>query len=104
AGALLLEDYDSAVKRGARIYAEVLGGELNSGGQRAGGSMTAANNDAVQRCIKNAIENSGIGPGDVDAINGHLTATTRDSMEIENWVQALGKGEGDFPFINSLKG
>jgi 3-oxoacyl-[acyl-carrier-protein] synthase I len=104
AGALLLEDYEAAINRGAKIYAEVLGGELNSGGQRAGGSMTAANSEAVQRCIKNAIQNSGIEPGDVDVINGHLTATTRDSVEIENWVQALGRGGEDFPFINSLKG
>jgi 3-oxoacyl-[acyl-carrier-protein] synthase I len=66
--------------------------------------MTAANSEAVQRCIKNAIQNSGIASGDVDVINGHLTATTRDSVEIENWVQALGRGGEDFPFINSLKG
>jgi 3-oxoacyl-[acyl-carrier-protein] synthase I len=66
--------------------------------------MTAANSEAVQRCITNAILNSGIGPGDVDVINGHLTATTRDSVEIENWVKALKRGGGDFPFINSLKG
>jgi 3-oxoacyl-[acyl-carrier-protein] synthase I len=104
AGTLLLEDYETAVARKAKIYAEVLGGEVNSGGQRAGGSMTAANSEAVQRCITNAILNSGIGPGDVDVINGHLTATTRDSVEIENWVKALKRGGGDFPFINSLKG
>ncbi|HSI70977.1 MAG TPA: beta-ketoacyl-[acyl-carrier-protein] synthase family protein [Gillisia sp.] len=104
AGALLMEDYDTAVSRGAKIYAEVLGGEMNSGGQRAGGSMTAANSEAVQRCITKAIKNSGIGPEDVDVINGHLTATTRDSVEIENWVKALKRGGEDFPFINSLKG
>lgn len=104
AGALLLEDYDTAVNRGARIYAEVLGGEMNSGGQRAGGSMTAANSEAVQRCITGAIQNSGISAGDIDLINGHLTATTRDSVEIENWVQALKREGEDFPVINSLKG
>lgn len=104
AGALLLEDYETARARGAKIYAEVLGGEMNSGGQRAGGSMTAANSEAVQRCITGAIQNSGITPGDVDLINGHLTATGRDSVEIENWVKALGRGGEDFPFINSLKG
>ncbi len=104
AGALLLEDYDSAVERGDKIYAEVLGGEINSGGQRGEGSMTAANNEAVQRCIKAAIKNSHITANDIDAINGHLTATTRDAVEIENWANALERGSVNFPFINSLKG
>jgi 3-oxoacyl-(acyl-carrier-protein) synthase len=104
AGALLLEDYDSAVERGAKIYAEVLGGEVNSGGQRGGGSMTAANNEAVQRCIKAAVKNSHITANDIDAINGHLTATTRDAVEIENWAIALERASVNFPLINSLKG
>lgn len=104
AGALLLEDYESAKARGTKIYAEVLGGEINSGGQRSGGSMTAANNEAVQRCIKGAIKNSNISAKDIDVINGHLTATTRDPDEIENWITALGRSGDNFPFINSLKG
>ena len=104
AGALLLEDYDSAKERGARIYAEVLGGEVNSGGQRGGGSMTAANSQAVQRCIKGAIENSGISANEIDAINGHLTGTSRDPVEIENWILGLDRKKENFPYINSLKG
>src|SRR5690606_15688744 len=104
AGAMVLEDYDSAISRGARIYAEILGGEVNSGGQRGGGSMTAANNEAVQRCIKGAVKNSGISYKDIDAINGHLTATSRDVVEIENWIKALERDKDNFPLINSLKG
>lgn len=104
AGAMLLEDYDTAISRGARIYAEILGGEVNSGGQRGEGSMTAANNEAVQRCIQGAVKNSGISYSDIDAINGHLTATTRDVVEIGNWIKALERGRDNFPMINSLKG
>jgi len=104
AGALVLEDLEEARKRGASIYAEVLGGDVNSGGQRGEGSMTAANNEAVQRCIKKALENSKVLPKDIDAINGHLTATTRDAVEIFNWTNALGRTGKDFPLINSLKG
>lgn len=104
AGALLLEELESAKARGARIYAEVLGGEVNSGGQRNGGSMTAANPEAVNRCIKQALKNSNVSAEEIDVINGHLTATTKDPVEIQNWKSALGRRKADFPYINSLKG
>jgi len=102
AGALMLEEYESAKARGAKIYAEVLGGAVNSGGQRGGGSMTAANSEAVVRCIEEAVQFSGISADEIDAINGHLTATSKDALEIENWKKALKRK--DFPYINSLKG
>ena len=103
AGALVLESLDSALERNATIYAEVLGGNINSGGQRNGGTMTAPNAKAVQRCIQDAIKNSGILAEEIDTINGHLTATSKDSLEIENWTKALGRNGTDFPYINSLK-
>ncbi len=103
AGALLLEDLDSALERGARIYGEVLGGNVNSGGQRGEGTMTAPNSVAVQKCIRHALVDAKVSPYDVDAINGHLTATTKDCLEIQNWVAALGRSGDNFPYINSLK-
>ncbi len=103
AGALVLESLESALERNATIYAEVLGGAINSGGQRGQGSMTAPNNEAVQTCIKNALKNAGITSSEIDAINGHLTATTKDPVEIANWCAALERKGSDFPFINSLK-
>ena len=103
AGALVIEDLDTALQRGATIYAEILGGNVNSGGQRGNGSMTAPNSIAVQRCITTALANSGISGNDIDAINGHLTATTKDGLEIENWAKSLGRNGKDFPYINSLK-
>jgi len=103
AGALVLESLESALGRKATIYAEVLGGALNSGGQRKGGTMTAPNAEAVVRCIKEAITNSGISADAIDTINGHLTATSKDSLEIENWTKALHRKGIDFPYINSLK-
>jgi 3-oxoacyl-[acyl-carrier-protein] synthase-1 len=103
AGALVLESLESALERGAKIYAEVLGGEVNSGGQRQGGTLTAPNAKAVQRCIKKAIENSGLKSDAVEVINGHLTATSKDGLEIENWTKALDRKGTDFPYINSTK-
>ena len=103
AGALVLESLDSALEREATIYAEVLGGAINSGGQRNGGTMTAPNSEAVQQCIKSAVKDAGIDANNIDTINGHLTATSKDAVEIENWTKALNRKGKDFPFINSLK-
>lgn len=103
AGAYVLEDLESALARGAKIYAEVLGGNLNSGGQRGLGTMTAPNPEAVKKCIQSAIADAGIATDEIDAINGHLTATTKDSLEVKNWVEALGRSGSEFPYLNSLK-
>lgn len=103
AGALVLESLESALKRKATIYAEVLGGNINSGGQRNGGTMTAPNSEAVQRCIVDAIKDANIKGTEIDAINGHLTATIKDPIEIESWTKALGRKGKEFPMINSLK-
>jgi 3-oxoacyl-[acyl-carrier-protein] synthase I len=102
-GAFVLEELESALARNATIYAEVLGGNSNSGGQRGEGTMTAPNSVAVQKCIKSALENSSVNPSEIDVINGHLTATSKDSLEILNWTKALGLNGVKFPYINSLK-
>ena len=103
AGILMLERLDSAVERGARIYAELLGGHINCGGHRLGGSMTAPNPIGVQRCIRSAMADSGITADQIDTINGHLTATFADPYELKNWSVALERDAKDFPLINSSK-
>ena len=61
-GMLVLEDLETALARGARIYAEIIGGYVNCGGQRMGGSMTAPNPEGVKRCIRGAVADAGIDP------------------------------------------
>ena len=102
-GVLLLESLESANARGAKIYAEVIGGYINSGGQQNGGTMTAPNSEGVQRCIRGALADAQITAHDIDAISGHLTATHFDTLEVENWVETLGRKGTDFPYISSLK-
>jgi len=103
AGALVLESLESALERKATIYAEILGGNINSGGQRSGGTLTAPNSEAVQKCIVDAMKDANIKSIEIDAINGHLTATIKDPLEIENWTKALGRKGKEFPMVNSLK-
>ncbi|MCL6274130.1 beta-ketoacyl-ACP synthase II [Muricauda sp. 2012CJ35-5] len=73
AGALILEEYEHAKARGAKIYAEVLGGGLSSDAHH----MTAPHPEGigVVRVMENCLQNAGLKPEDVDAINTHGTST-----------------------------
>ena len=103
AGFLMLESLESAQERGVRIYAEIGGTNVNCGGHRGGGSMTAPNPEGVVRCIHAALADGGIDASEIGAVNGHLTATFADPREIENWGKALGRSGSDFPLISSTK-
>ena len=103
AGVLLLESLTSARARGARVYAEVLGGFVDCGGHRGGGSMTAPNPAGVRRCIRGAVTMAGIRSAEIDAINGHLTATFADPREIESWSAALELRPSEMPLLHSTK-
>jgi 3-oxoacyl-(acyl-carrier-protein) synthase len=102
-GVLVLEDYETAVSRGATIIAEYRGGFVNCGGQREGGTMTAPNSNAVVKCIQAALENAQINASEIDLISGHLSSTMADPIEISNWCKALDRRGESFPYINSTK-
>ena len=72
-GALVLEEYEHAKARGANIYAELIGGGLSSDAYH----MTAPHPEGigVTAVMKNCLENAGISPEEVDAINTHGTST-----------------------------
>lgn len=103
AGVLMLESLESAEARGVEIHAEVLGGSVNCGGHRMGGSMTAPNPESVKRCIQAALADAKITGKQVDAINGHLTATGADPKEIASWSRGLERAADDFPMITATK-
>ncbi len=73
AGALILEEYEHAKKRGAKIYAEVIGGGMSSDAYH----MTAPHPDGigVERVMLNCLNDAGMKPEEVDAINTHGTST-----------------------------
>jgi len=81
----------------------VLGGYVNCGGHRMGGSMTAPNPTGVRRCIRGAVAMAGLRPDQIDAINGHLTATFADPHEIASWSAALELAPERMPLLHATK-
>ena len=71
AGVLVLEPLEAATRRGARIYAEVLGYGLNCDA----GHPVAPDRDSVGRCMRLALDDAGVAPEDVDLISAHGTGT-----------------------------
>ncbi len=101
AGALILEEYEHAKARGAKIYAEVLGGGLSSDAYH----MTAPHPEGigVVKVMENCLENAGLKPEDVDAINTHGTSTPLGDVAE---LKAISKVFGDHATkinINSTK-
>ena len=103
AGVLVIEELETALARKAPIIAEITGGALTCGGMRLGGSMTAPSSRGVIRCIRQALSDAGMQGSDIDYINGHLTATMADPIELGNWQRALECQAEDVPYINSTK-
>ncbi|MGI6320406.1 MAG: beta-ketoacyl-[acyl-carrier-protein] synthase family protein [Bacteroidales bacterium] len=102
AGILVVEELEHAIKRNATIYAEIVGGEVNAGGQRNGGTMTYPNPIRVIDCIQSTLNQANIKGEDIDLISGHLTGTKADKLEIINWIEALSL-KNKFPYINAPK-
>lgn len=101
AGSLILEEYEHAKARGAKIYAEVVGGGLSSDAYH----MTAPHPDGIGviAVMKNCIENAGLTPEDVDAINTHGTSTPLgDVAELKAIKQVFGDHAKNIN-INSTK-
>ena len=101
AGALVLEEYEHAKARGAKIYAEVLGGGLSSDAYH----MTAPHPDGigVVAVMKNCLENAGLNPEDVDHINTHGTSTPLgDVAELKAISEVFGDHAKNIN-INSTK-
>jgi 3-oxoacyl-[acyl-carrier-protein] synthase II len=96
-GLLVLEEYERAVRRGARIYGEVASFSTTTSGLH----VSQSNRESMVVCMQQALSEATITPADVDYINAHATATIQGDMEEAEAVRELF---GDRVPISSLKG
>ena len=87
-GVLILEELESAKKRGAKIYGEIVGYGLNGDAYHI--TATAPGGEGAARCLKLALNNAGINKEDVDYINAHGTSTAADATETQAIKTAFG--------------
>ena len=97
AGAVMLEEYEFARKRGANILAEVIGFACNNNG----GDLILPNLTGITNTLKLGAENAKINPQDVDLVSAHATATKMGDI-IE--AQAIDAVFGNHPYVVGLKG
>ncbi|WP_101068931.1 beta-ketoacyl-ACP synthase II [Roseovarius salinarum] len=88
AGVVVLEDYEHAKARGAKIYAEVLGYGLSGDAYHI--TAPSEDGDGGLRAMQGALRNAGVDPAEVDYINAHGTSTMADTIELQAVERLLG--------------
>ena len=99
AGVMVLEEYDHAKARGAKIYAELIGFGMSGDAYH----ITAPNTDGPRRSMLNALKNAGVAPSEVQYLNAHGTSTP---LGDKNETDAVKQAFGDAAYqlvVNSTK-
>jgi len=101
AGMLVLEDYEHARRRGARMYAEIIGFGMSCDAWH----MTAPPEDGAGAAasMRNALRDAGVAPVEVDYINAHGTSTPAGDLAETRAVKSVWAGEAAKPSISSTK-
>jgi 3-oxoacyl-[acyl-carrier-protein] synthase II len=99
AGVMVLEEYEHAKKRGAKIYAELSGYGMSADAYH----MTAPNMDGPRRSMRNAMQNAGINPDAVQFVNAHGTSTPLGDANETNAIKAAFGEHAYKLVVNSTK-
>ena len=99
AGVMVLEEYESAKKRGAKIYAELSGYGMSADAYH----MTAPNMDGPRRSMRNAMNNAGVNPDEVQFVNAHGTSTPLGDANETNAIKAAFGDHAKRIVVNSTK-
>ena len=93
AGMVVLEEYEHAKARGAKIYAELIGYGLS--GDAFHITAPSPDGDGAYRCMSAALKRAGLTASDVDYINAHGTSTMADEIELKAVERLLGNAASD---------
>ncbi len=99
AGVMVLEEYEHAKARGAKIYAEVIGYGMSADA----GHMTAPNMDGPRRAMVNALRNAGINADQIQYLNAHGTSTPLGDVNETNAIKAALGDHAKNIVVNSTK-
>ena len=99
AGVMVLEEYESAKKRGAKIYAELTGYGMSADAYH----MTAPNMDGPRRSMLNALRNAGVNADEVQFVNAHGTSTPLGDTNETNAIKAAFGDHAKRLVVNSTK-
>ena len=99
-GVVVLEEYEAAKRRGAKVYGEIIGYALNGDAYHI--TSTSPNGEGAARCMKLALKNAGINNNEVQYINAHGTSTGADSTESQSIKSTFGHHAYDLS-ISSTK-
>jgi len=99
-GIVVLEEYEAAKRRGAKVYGEIIGYALNGDAYHI--TSTSPNGEGAARCMKLALKNAGINNNEVQYINAHGTSTGADSTESQSIKSTFGHHAYDLS-ISSTK-
>ncbi|HLV13166.1 MAG TPA: beta-ketoacyl-ACP synthase II [Trueperaceae bacterium] len=101
AGILILEEYERAVARGARIYAEVVGYATSADAHHI--TAPAPGGSGAARAVRWALRDAGLEPSDVGYINAHGTSTPANDLSETQAFKAVWEGHGPVPPVSSTK-
>ena len=101
AGCLLLEEYDHAIARGAKIYAEIIGFGMSADAHHITSPPNEGEGAALS--MQNAISDAGIEASDIDYVNAHGTSTPAGDIAETKAIKSIFKSETDDLIVSSTK-